>query len=204
MQPQSKVPTRLPGPHFILENANNSVAEQEMRVRAADAATADRWSRHAPQQQQPSDHQARPPQDSYSESEVDSDFGPPGVPLTLAAARTFNIDPEVGGPQGFYNPQQQALALQQNLWLADPLAAPSDTTVQWMGAVSTAASVPVLHGMSTANVVYPGPQSSSHYMQVPELLGSQPMFLNGFPAYSSGVGEDQQPYPQDTQQHIFG
>lgn len=135
--------TRLPGPHYILENANYGVMEQEKRTRAADAATADRWFRSTSQQQQQQEPQ-QPEESSYTppETDFDSEYGPPGVPLLLAVARnSVGMDQPEPQPGEQSLPQQNmydlekngTLLMQEKMWLSGGMAA-ADSSQGFLGA----------------------------------------------------------------------
>lgn len=95
--------SRLPGPHYILENAHQRVAEQEARVRASDAATADRWFRGPV---------ADDPTSPYSpaEADFDSEYGPPGLPLLLTLIHNPVVE-QTDGPEA---PPRQVFPMEDN------------------------------------------------------------------------------------------
>ena len=174
--------TRLPGPHYILENANYGVIEQEQRTRAADAATADRWFRSKNSQNQPSP--GRPGEPSpYAppEADFDSEYGPPGVPLLLAVARnSVGMDqPELQPgqesmpPQNMYDLEKNgALLMHEKTWLTGGMATP-DSNQSFMSADQ--GSLPMLQ-MNAGNVEGimfppPAPPSSGHLGQGQVVVG---------------------------------
>lgn len=103
--------TRLPGPHYILENANRGVVEEERRTKASAAAAADRWFKGPKQEDEPAAFS--PPEENY-----DSEYGPPGIPMLLAVARNAGSDQPKEDVQNIYDLELEAMALmQERMWL---------------------------------------------------------------------------------------
>ena len=77
--------TRLPGPHFILENLPAGTMKDEERAQAGNPAMADRWFNAAKTVQ--SDRLEGIPSIPVADATQDGDFAPPGLPVFLAQAR---------------------------------------------------------------------------------------------------------------------
>ena len=129
--------TRLPGPHYILENANYGVVEEERRTKASAAAAADRWFKGPKQDDEP-DAASPPGEESY-----DTEYGPPGIPMLLAVARNAGSDQPKEDVHNIYDLEMEAMALmQERMWLNGGMM-PPDSGGQMM-VVPSAAGMPVM------------------------------------------------------------
>lgn len=193
--------TRLPGPHYILENANHGVVEQENRTRATDAAAADRWFRGPEQVNEPSPCTPPPP-----EIDFESEYGPPGVPLLLAVAR--NAEGDQPGPQlKMYEVEKDSsMLMAERMWLSGGMrgdsvegqyaAATGDDGPDGTGALSMLSADP--------DMMFPPPP----HPQIPngasvnapplQFMPTQPgMFMNGYaPQYTDAGAADPAAYMQ--------
>jgi hypothetical protein len=114
---------RLPGPHYIFENANSGVPEQDKRTRATEAAAANRWFREtkaSPSSPLGSVNGAYTPPGSEYEMEYD----PPGVPAFLAAARFYDREQPGGGGDdmgmdAYDSYRNEGMQLPDKAWLND-------------------------------------------------------------------------------------
>jgi hypothetical protein len=141
---------RLPGPHYILENANHGVAEQDQRARASEAAVAKRWFNEPKQQAEP---MAYPPADL----DFDMEYGPPGIPMMLAVARNPDTGRSDNNVNFLYDGDREATALlQDKVWLNGGIIAPDSGQMAY---VATHAGVPFMQiGSTDPNMMFPPPQ----------------------------------------------
>ncbi|CAI6092085.1 unnamed protein product, partial [Clonostachys chloroleuca] len=141
---------RLPGPHYILENANHGVAEQDQRARASEAAVAKRWFNEPKQQAEPI---AYPPPDL----DFDMEYGPPGIPMMLAVARNPDSGRSDNNVNFLYDGDREATALlQDKVWLNGGIIAPDSGQMAY---VATHAGVPFMQiGSTDPNMMFPPPQ----------------------------------------------
>ena len=186
---------RLPGPHYILENSNHGVVEQEERTRATDAAAADRWFRGPDQANEPSPY--TPP-----EGDFESEYGPPGVPLLLAVARVAD-QPEL--QQNMFDLEKESTVLMsERMWLSGGMGGAVDgqyLTVVGDGSTDGTSSLPMLsadHGM----MFEPPPQdpngASVNGPPPSQFMAPQPgMYMNSYaPPYSDAGGPSSGGYMQ--------
>lgn len=194
--------TRLPGPHYILENAAYGVAEQEKRTRAADAAAADRWFQGPEQASEPSPY-------APAETDFDSEYGPPGVPLLLAVARS-----SVAEHQSDFQPAPEHLMYgvqgDPSMWLSEDM--PATDNDQFLGAAGASGaggpgSLPMLQMDATeASMMFPPPPApqpvpnGTHAPGPPaQFVHSQPgMFMDGYPGQYPDGNVSSAPYMQGT------
>lgn len=204
--------TRLPGPHYILENANYGVIEQERRTRAADAATADRWFSAQQQQQQTETSTPYTP----PEADFDSEYGPPGVPLLLAVARNSVVEQQAGEQalpsQNMYDLERDgALFMQEKMWLSGGTATP-DSSQSFLGSSGAPGAdgpgaVPMLQMDPTdpTSMMFPPPppppqvgqgQMPQGQPQQQQYIPPQPgMYIDGYGGqYAPGTSAEQAAY----------
>ncbi|KAI6783882.1 putative transcriptional regulatory protein-like protein [Emericellopsis cladophorae] len=197
----SKAPSgdsRLPGPHYILENASFGVVEQEKRTRAGDAATADRWFK-GPQQEKASSPALMP-----TPGDFDATYGPPGLPLLLAVGRDATAEHSTGQPMPEHNiydmPRETTMPTQDKAWLAPGYS--DSVNDQYLGASGASGaggpgSLPMMQQMDAPELamVFPPPQAGqqlpnkSRTTNVSEqyVPPQQGVFMNGYPAgYGDG------------------
>lgn len=191
--------SRLPGPHYILENASFGVVEQEKRTRAGDAATADRWFKGPQQEKAPS------PASMPTSGDFDATYGPPGLPLLLAVARDATAEHSTGRPMPEHNiydmPRERTMPTQDKAWL--PSGYSGSVNDQYLGASGASGaggpgSLPMMQQMDAPELgmVFPPPQAGqqppnkSRTTNVPEQYvppQQQGVFMNGYPAgYGDG------------------
>lgn len=163
--------TRLPGPHYILENANHGVMEEERRTKAGAAAAADRWFK-GPKQDEQADAFS-PPEDNY-----DSEYGPPGIPMLLAVARNAGSDQPKEDVQNIYDLEMEAMAImQERMWLNGGMMPPGSGHMAY---VTSAAGLPVMQlGATDPSMIYQPPPPLPPLPHAPSANGGP---MHGGPA----------------------
>ena len=194
--------SRLPGPHYILENSNHGVVEQEERTRATDAAVADRWF-YGPSQvnEQPSPY--TPP-----EANFESEYGPPGVPLLLAVAHV--AEPVQRHTNMFDLEKEAPVLMPERMWLSGRMGGSVDgqyLTLVGDGTTDGTSALPMLSA-DQGMIFDPPPQdpngASVNAQQPPppqpppQFMPPQPgMYMNGYaPQYSDAGGASSGLYMQ--------
>jgi hypothetical protein len=165
--------TRLPGPHYILENANHGVIEEDRRTKASAAAAADRWFK-GPKQDEEADMIS--PLGGEGDF-VDTEYGPPGIPMLLAVARNAGSDQPKEDVNNIYDLEMEAMALmQERMWLNGGMMPPDHGGGQ-MVVVPSPSGLPVMQQMGATDpgmmfqppppLSQPQPPPSQHQQQQP-------------------------------------
>lgn len=177
---------RLPGPHYILENANSRVVEEEKRTKASNAAAADRW--FSQPKHTDFDQTASYPLPDNTCTDF-MEYGPPGVPTLLAVARNTGSEPGQDMQNMYETERDAAVLVQEKMWLSGGMMAPEDD----MMVAAAAGMGPVMQmGPGTdPSMMFqpphppPGPQGAPQFMTTQPGMSQPEMFITGYaPQYN--------------------
>lgn len=184
--------TRLPGPHFILENTHAGVVEDEKRSRASEAAALESWfgMPHAPSPNEPAPYEV-------ADMEYDGEDGPPGLPVFLARARAAEASRGEQPPSMYEDDSQQMMEIAPKPWTIPELNEMLSGNPHLLGSDG----MPLIHSEGTPDM--------SMFQHPPPLNAMPPQFMQQHQHVGMFLGYPQQfppapPEPTYMQQSSFG
>ena len=176
MGPKSSTDSRLPGPHFILDNAQTFTERDEQRAKAGDAEAAAQWFGR-----QPEGSSLAEPVGNFGLSELEAEIhaGPPGIPMFLAMAEGIPQAPSE--TMKMYQTDDNLLVMLGKEWGKEWMAPQMDDMLAPNQQLMGASSLPLMH--------LKPPQDPNMFQQQPAqpqpgsefIPPQQRMYMRGYP-----------------------